>query len=185
MSASIRIVLLVVAASVAYGVVHDQLTVRLSLEYFTVLHPRIGWLQGSESPTLLGLVWGVRATWWLGFIVGIPVAYACRRGAEPRLGARDLLRPLAIVLGTMGAGAAMAALAARHLGLAGAAELDPALASGIPPDRRIGALMALWAHSASYALGTSGGVALAICVYVARRRRRAGPQPAGSTGRLP
>jgi len=180
MASWIRIVLLVVTASVAYGVVHDQVTVRLSLEYFTVLHPRLGFLRGSESPTLLGLAWGVVATWWVGVILGIPLAYVCRRGPEPRFGARDLLPPLAVLLGIMGAGAALAALVGRELGLSGAIELHPALASGIPPDRRLGALMALWAHSASYALGTLGGIALSVHVWIARRRRRQRPQPVGS-----
>lgn len=46
------IVLLTVAAAVAYGVAHDQVTVRVSLEYFTVGHPPVF---DTTSPTLLAL----------------------------------------------------------------------------------------------------------------------------------
>lgn len=171
---SLRIVTLCVAAAVAYGVVHDQVTIRLSLEYFTVLHPRLEWLGAwAESPTVLGLAWGVIATWWVGLILGLAVAYVCRRGPEPRIAARDLVVPLALVLGGMGLGAATAGYVGRQLSLSGAVQLHPALASGIAPERLVGAVTALWAHSASYLLGTIGGLALAVHAWLERGRRRA------------
>ena len=57
--AYIAIISMSVAAAVVYGVVHDQVTVRVCIEYFTIGHPPV---LGIESPTLLGLYWGVVAT---------------------------------------------------------------------------------------------------------------------------
>jgi len=48
-----------VLGAVCFGVVHDQFTARLSLEYFTVAHDR---LFLSDSPTLHAAAWGVLAT---------------------------------------------------------------------------------------------------------------------------
>ena len=62
-----------VISSVIYGVLHDQITTRICLEYYmTGNHPR---LLNTNSPTLHGLVWGVIATWWVGLGLGIPQHY--------------------------------------------------------------------------------------------------------------
>jgi len=71
---------------VAYGLVHDQVTVRVSLEYFTIGHPQ---LITTSSPTLLALFWGAAATWWVGLprrlgrshhqLRGRVLGWACRR----------------------------------------------------------------------------------------------------------
>ena len=59
-----------------YGVAHDLVTAHLSVEYFTVAHPPIG----TDDPFLLALVWGVLATWWVGVLLGVPLAAAARLG---------------------------------------------------------------------------------------------------------
>jgi hypothetical protein len=56
---SFKIVLGCVLAAVLYGIVHDQFTARICLEYFTVFHPPVF---QTQSPTLLGFEWGVIAT---------------------------------------------------------------------------------------------------------------------------
>ena len=48
----VKITLLSIVAAVAYGIVHDQITARLCVEYFTVAHPP---LIHTSSPTVLGL----------------------------------------------------------------------------------------------------------------------------------
>lgn len=68
---ALRIVALAVAAAVAYGVLHDQVTARICVEYFTIGHPL---LVPSYSPTLLALAWGVVATWWVGLVGGLVLA---------------------------------------------------------------------------------------------------------------
>ena len=93
---SLSIVALAMAAAISYGIVHDQITARICLEYFTIGHPR---LIASESPTVLALFWGVVATWWVGLPLGIALAVAARIGGRPKLTATDLVRPLAKLLG--------------------------------------------------------------------------------------
>ena len=77
----IAIVALCVLAAVTYGVIHDQVTARVCVEYFTIGHPPIF---GTDDPTLLGIGWGVLATWWVGVILGIPLAAAARLGNRPK-----------------------------------------------------------------------------------------------------
>ena len=58
---SLKIILLSVAAAIGYGVAHDQVTIRVCPEYFTLAHAP---LFHSGSLTLVALGWGVVATWW-------------------------------------------------------------------------------------------------------------------------
>ncbi|MCA8941727.1 MAG: hypothetical protein KDB80_04135 [Planctomycetes bacterium] len=88
--AGLRIVLLCVVAAVGFGIVHDQITARVCVEYFTIGHPRI---LATDSPTELGIFWGVIATWWVGAILGLGLAFAARRGAAPKRNAASLVRP--------------------------------------------------------------------------------------------
>jgi hypothetical protein len=56
---ALAIVLLCVVMAATYGIVHDQITARICVEYFTIGHPPVF---GTADPTLLGLGWGVIAT---------------------------------------------------------------------------------------------------------------------------
>src|SRR5437870_12754491 len=80
----LKIVGLGVLAAIGYGIIHDQVTVRVCLEYFTIFHPR---LISSTSPTLLALAWGVVATWWVGLPLGLALAVAARVGRRPKTNA--------------------------------------------------------------------------------------------------
>lgn len=95
----LRIWLRAIVAAVLYGIVHDQITIRICLEYFTVWHPRI---ISSRNPTVLALVWGVVATWWVGAVLGIPLAIAARAGRAPKLTDRDLTKPLVVMFVVVG-----------------------------------------------------------------------------------
>ncbi len=105
----LAIVVLCVLAAVTYGIVHDQVTVRVCIEYFTIGHPPVF---ATTSPTLLALGWGVIATWWVGLPLGIVLATAARVGSRPKLTAINLLRPLSFLLLAM----ALLALASGVLG---------------------------------------------------------------------
>jgi hypothetical protein len=165
--AYLRIVLLCVLGAVGYGIVHDQVTARISLEYFTIGHPP---LVDSEDPTVLGLAWGVVATWWVGLLLGLVVAASARWGSRPRRSARDLTRPLLVVLAVMGVGAALAGVAGYVVARLGGVVLVGSLASSVPPDRHVAFLTALWMHLASYGLGALGGLVLAWWTYRSRAR---------------
>ncbi|MFZ9915008.1 MAG: hypothetical protein ACO3IB_06670, partial [Phycisphaerales bacterium] len=92
---ALRIVLAITALAISYGIAHDQVTVRIAPEYFTVLHPKI---IESTSPTMLAFAWGFAATWWMGAGLGALVAVACRAGRRPKFALRDVSRLLVVIV---------------------------------------------------------------------------------------
>ena len=178
------IVLLCVLAAILYGIVHDQITARVCVEYFTIGHPRVF---ATDDPTLLGIGWGVLATWWVGLLLGVALAVAARAGSRPKLVPSQLVRPMAMMLVIVGALALFAGLAGHWLAERGRVRLLEPLASRVPLQKHVALVTALWAHSASYVGGFVGGAVL--CGRVLKQRRRAvtlGTQvdPAMTKGRL-
>lgn len=163
----IKIVLLSVVAACAYGVAHDQVTIRICLEYFTVAHPP---LFAIQSPTFLALCWGIVATIGIGGILGLALALLCEAGPlpphpRPRV-ARSILRLLAM----MAAAALISGLAGYGLSHRGWIKIPEDLAASIPPSEHH-RFMAVWfAHGASYLVGAAGGIALCFGVWNARGR---------------
>ncbi|MEZ5976581.1 MAG: hypothetical protein R3F33_17375 [Planctomycetota bacterium] len=164
--AALAIVALCVSAAILYGIVHDQITVRISLEYFTLAHPRV---IESEDPTLLALTWGVLATWWVGLPLGVLLAWAALAGPLPQRQPATLVAPLFKLLLTMGALAAGSAWLAHQAGAAGRIQLTEPLYSLIPLDRHLACLTAAAAHNTSYLAGFIGGLWLAWRVRASRR----------------
>jgi len=160
------IVGLCIGAAVVYGIVHDQITARLCVEYFTIGHPPVF---ATESPTLLGLGWGIIATWWVGYLLGMPLALAARAGRRPQRGAAALVRPVLILLGVMAVGAALAGVIGYLLARNGAIALPEPLATRVPQDKHVLFLTDAWAHGASYLIGFVGGIELIERTW--RRRR--------------
>jgi len=103
---ALKILGLTVAAAIVFGVLHDQVTARVCVEYFTIGHPRI--FGATTSPTLLALGWGVVATWWAGAIIGVPLALVARVGRWPKLAATDLAKPIGVLLLCMALASALA-----------------------------------------------------------------------------
>jgi hypothetical protein len=168
---SLAIIALCIASAVAYGVAHDQVTARVCAEYFTIGHPPIF---DTDSPTLLGLGWGIIATWWAGLLLGIPLAIAARAGRRPRRSPRSLLRPIVALLAVMGACALLAGIAGFVLGRIGAIRLVAWLAAKVPPDRHARFLADGGAHLASYLVGFVGGLVVIVRVW---RSRSMSPEP--------
>src|ERR1700761_8722820 len=98
-----------IVAAVLYGIIHDQVTARVCVEYFTIGHPPIF---GTDNPTLLRIGWGIVATWWVGVLFGVPLGIAARAGSRPKRTVDSLLKPLAGLLGI----AALCAVAAGLIG---------------------------------------------------------------------
>lgn len=155
-----------ITAAVAYGIVHDQITARVCVEYFTVGHPPIF---GTNDPTLLGLGWGIIATWWVGLLLGIPLAAAARLGKRPPRSMHSLIRPLACLLAFMAALAFAAGITGWLLAQSGAVFLVGRIAEALPADRHVPFLADLWAHSASYLAGLVGGIVLMVRVWRSRK----------------
>jgi hypothetical protein len=162
---ALRIVVVATLAAIIYGVVHDQVTARICVEYFTIGHPPI---LATTSPTLLGLGWGIVATWWVGLPLGVLLAFVARVGARPKLTARDLKRPMLWLLLAMAACAVLGGAIGGALASRGTVWLTPPIAEILAPDRHVPFLIDLWAHSASYLAGILGGLALTVWTW--RRR---------------
>lgn len=164
----IEIVLLAVAACVVYGIVHDQITSRICVEYFTIGHTP---LFDSDDPTLLGFAFGVAATWWVGVLLGVPLATACRLGSWPKREPLSLLRPLGILMACSFALAVTAGLIGWLAAANGWVFLVGPLAERVPQDRHVPFLIDAFAHSASYLAGFVGGLIVIARVVLDRRRR--------------
>src|SRR5579872_5436293 len=63
---------------------------RICVEYFTIRHAPVF---GTQDPTLMGLGWGIFATWWAGLRLGIPTDLAALVGKRPKRGEASLVRP--------------------------------------------------------------------------------------------
>ena len=164
---SLKIAALCIAMAICYGIVHDQVTARVCVEYFTIGHPPVF---NTESPTLLALGWGIIATWWVGAMLAVPATLAARVGSWPKLTAANLRRPVALLLVAMAAASLLAGFAGYFMARADLVWLVEPLASRVPRERHATFLADLWAHSAAYGVGFLGG--LAVCIWVLVRRAR-------------
>jgi hypothetical protein len=162
----LAIVVLAILACISYGVIHDQITVRICLEYFTIGHPRV---IPTEDPTVLAFVWGIIATWWVGAMLGVPLATIARLGARPKRSVVSLLRPIAILIGCNAVFAALAGLVGYMAASNGWVRLVGHLAVEVPREKHVPFLVDLWAHNASYLGALVGGIVLMVGVWRSRR----------------
>ena len=159
------IVLLSILMAVVYGILHDQATARICVEYFTIGHPPVF---GTDDPTLLGIGWGIIATWWVGLILGVPLAIAARFGSRPKREALSVMRPLALLMGVSALFALAAGIAGWSLASLGYVKLVGYMADAIPADRHVAFLADGFAHTASYAAGFIGGIVVIVQVWRSR-----------------
>ena len=166
---ALKILLTSILLAIFYGILHDLITAHISVEYFTVGHPKI---IESESPLQLALLWGVIATWWVGAILGSALALSARIGRNPRIGIKALIPPLLKLLGIIGLSALIAGIIGYVLTKTEVIHLANHLATEIPVERHHLFLIAGWAHGASYLVGIIGGIV--VCVQTWRRRKWVG-----------
>ena len=163
----VAILLMCILASVLYGIVHDQITVRICLEYFTVGHPPVF---DTQSPTLLALGWGVIASWWAGAILGSMLAIAARIGRRPKYNCRMLLKPVGGLLAAMALFALIAGICGYILASTGNVILSPEAKQRIH-SQKWAAFQACWfAHTASYYVAFVGGSMQVVWVWMSRKR---------------
>jgi hypothetical protein len=162
----LKIVGVAILSAVVYGIVHDQITARICVEYFSVAHPPV--FGETQSPTLLGLGWGVIATWWVGVLIGVPLAICARVGRLPRVGVREIARLLPRVLG----GLMVVAMTVGACGYAahrsGALPVPRVWREVIPEAHHGGFMFDACAHLASYGVGALCGIGM--CAYVLWKR---------------
>lgn len=162
---SIRIIGFSILAAIVYGVLQDQITARICVEYFTIGHPPVF---QTNDPTVLAFFWGTVATWWVGLVLGVLLAIASRAGTRPKLGLRDLWVSIGMLMGGVGVLAALAGvvgyLAAAQEWVWLAAPLDRT----VPPEKHVAFLTDAWVHLAAYGFGFLG--AILLCVRAWKRR---------------
>ena len=106
-----------VLGSVVYGVLHDQVTARMCIEYFNsnavphhkALLDKINF-KWKDSPTAVALLWGTVATWWVGLPLGLSVGSAARLGPLPKLPLKDLIKPTGVYAAFVAGSALLAGL---------------------------------------------------------------------------
>jgi hypothetical protein len=163
---SLAIIGMCILAAIVYGIVHDQITARICVEYFTIGHPDVF---HTDDPTTLGFGWGVLATWWVGLILGILLACAARSGT-PKRSIASLIGPVAILMAATGLCALVAGWCGWSLANAGYVGLFGPLRRRIPEGRHPAFIADMWAHNASYLAGFFFSVILMIRVWRSRRR---------------
>jgi hypothetical protein len=152
---ALKIILFCIFAAIAYGIVQDQITARICVEYFTIGHDPIF---GTSDPTLLAFGWGTLATWWVGLFLGLPAAFFARIGSKPKLTWRDLWKPIGFMLMLVGLSASVAGIIGWRLAAAKMVWLVDDLAERVPPEKHVAFLTDFWAHNAAYATGFICGV---------------------------
>jgi hypothetical protein len=162
----IKIVFTCTLSAVSYGIIHDQVTAHICVEYFSVFHPPVF---PTESPTLLAFGWGVIATWWMGAFLGVLLAVAARAGSRPKVAPSELVRPIAILLVTMAVLAAVAGIVGYILSSRGIISPPEWIVSVLPQTSHARFMADWWAHNTSYFVGFLGGIALCMATFRNRR----------------
>ena len=163
---ALKVLALCLLAAIVYGIVHDQITARVCIEYFTVFHPPIF---HTQSPTMLGIGWGIAATWWVGALFSVPMILVSRAGSRPTLRASEVLPSIVWLLVAMGVCAMLSGITGFLLARQGVLSTDW-LPFSYPPTLRNRLIADWWAHTAPYAAAFVGGIALCVITYRKRRR---------------
>jgi hypothetical protein len=162
-----KVILLSILAACTYGVVHDQITVRLCIEYFTIAHPP---LFHTTSPTLLALCWGVAATVGIGAMLGVVLALVSQSSGSAPWTVSRLGRSILVLLAVMAASSFSAGIVGYYLSHKEFISIPAGFAAKIPAHQH-DRFMAVWfAHGASYLVGLVGGALLCFRIWQARGR---------------
>ncbi|MEE8438889.1 MAG: hypothetical protein V3S07_04820 [Micropepsaceae bacterium] len=161
----IKIVLFSVASAICYGILHDQVTAHLAVEYFTLAHPPVF---RTQSPFLLAIGWGILATWWVGLPLATILGVVARSGRRRKLALSDVRPWILYLLGFMAFCALGAGIVGATLFTTGIIPVPGGWGSVLPIEKHAAFTAAAWAHRASYLSGMLGG--LFVIAYAFRKR---------------
>lgn len=153
----ISIMLFSVFCAVAYGLILDQITIRISLEYFTVGHPP---LFIETSPSILAIKWGITASWWMGALLGLVLASFARAGSTSRVSLKELIVPIVHLMAMMFLCATVMGAIGYLLGYFDLLEVPAKFAFRIPTQHHDAFLCAEFMHDTSYLVALVGGYGL-------------------------
>jgi hypothetical protein len=164
-----KVILVSILAAITYGIIHDQITAHLCVEYFTVAHPP---LFHTNSPLILGFCWGIAATIGIGVVLGAILAEVSQSPGLPPYPLSRLIRSLLILLAAMAISALLAGRVGFALSRHAIIPLPHPFADLIAPTRR-DRFMAVWfAHCASYLIGLAGATILILRIWRQRGKPR-------------
>jgi len=155
------IVLMSVLCAVMYGLIQDQVSIRISPAYFLLFHPRI---VDSDDVTVVALAWGVAATWWVGLALGYLVAVFATWGPKSVYCPRRALHGLIRVMG--GTGVATLICGAGAYLVNWVSPIAQQYVDGAESIRRFSAVLA--AHNASYLAAPILAALLAARIWKSR-----------------
>lgn len=159
-------VMLCVAFTILFGVLHNQASARVSLEYFTIGHRA---LIRSTSPTLMGIAWGIHSTWWVGVILGLALVLSGMAGGWKKRTARSFIRPLLLLFCFCALASAVLGLLGYRLSSGGYIPFLKGMSSAVSPERQPRYMAALWMHTASYAAAAMGSAVIVVRTLFGRR----------------
>lgn len=169
-----KILGLTIGSSAAYGILHDQVTARICLEYFSKgFHETMvkGWrdtgligatkttLLTTQSPTKMACIWGVIATLVVGVLSGTLLSIASRFGEKDKYKAKNLKKPMALVMAATGACSALALCFPVP-----PSWIDPKNIQGVPSEKLTAFCRCASAHNVAYAVGAIGTISTALFI---------------------
>lgn len=165
-----KIVLISVLFAVAYGIAHDLVTIHISPEYFTVIHPPVF---ETGSKLVLGAAWGGVASALLAVPMGFILASASTNGTKfPPIATRTvvgfLCRLLAFVVATAGFSGTLAFALARTGWLLG----PQGLSDRVPEYSHARLIAVQWSHAGAYLAGIVGTGIIALLILRTRKRMK-------------
>ncbi|MGA3171207.1 MAG: hypothetical protein ABSE62_09345 [Chthoniobacteraceae bacterium] len=164
-----QVILITTLTAIIYGIIHDEITARVCIEYFTVAHPR---LFETDSPTILGFCWGVLATFALGAVMGAILADVSQAGDAPPYPIAGICHSLLLLFGPMALFTFSAGLLGFELSSHHIVRLPLEFAQSVAPQHH-DRFMAVWfAHAASYIAGLTGGILLIVHIWRLRGKPR-------------
>lgn len=164
-----RVIPVCIVAMIFYGVLQDQVSVRLSREYFTVAHPPI---EGLEDPTVLGLAWGFLGSWWGGMLLGIALGAAATWGKKPPLTLRELLPGIVCLMLVIFAATLLTGMSAYQNGRILGVHLGDDWAQIITKENQLLLFVVGCAHFATYVSSILGSVVLCFWAVHLRTRKQ-------------
>lgn len=163
----LAIVLLSGLSAISYGILHDGISGRICLEYFTVgqsedfLPAYPAWFVLSHS---------IITTSWAGIAFGVALALAARQGSAPKLKAVFFVKPLTGLVFVVAIGAVFGGVVGWVAAIQKWHELTHELELHVPVGKREAYIVVWWANLMSYAGGLVGG---GVLVYWTWRKRQA------------
>jgi hypothetical protein len=163
------IVILAVAMAVAFGVVHNLVTVQISPANFTVGHAR---LVPSDSPLVLAIAWGVVTPFVAGLIVGIPLSLVATVGPMPKLSSAQLVLPVAALCVAMAAASVVGGVVGHARATGGSHNVPDSMVRRVPADELARFASVRTAHAWAHRAGLAGGIVLWFYAWRVRRQQR-------------